>query len=1303
MEHRQGGRRYRLRPGRLRAAVACAALLVAMASIPSTAAASTNATGSTSTTSTGPTARQAAGSGPWTLSTTDPSTAYTPTFIGNGYLAARVPAEGTGLSVDPITTESELAGFYADPPAETNWSEIRADLPTWTTLGVIHGADTYGNLPVCRYNTLCQAAAGELSGGATPASDHGGAMGRLFAAGLGYGSPNVGATVTVPIAYGVAGASVITIRYANGNGASETVSVGVDGGAPRQVTLPPTANWDTWGTVTVPATLNAGDNDVVITVGSADSGQVNVDTVAAYPVGAAAPTTVSTLQAGTRSGYRQTLDMLTATLTTSFTWTAPSGRTTDFTYTVNADQSDAHVGMVGMSFTPHWTGQATVVDALDERGLNGSSASSPSVDTRNGVLTENVTADGTGVTAAIASVLRLGGAASPTATAPADGAAAGQSTQLNVVAGTTYTATKFVGIASSDDGGPGTASTAPQSAALSQATAAANLGAAAVTARNEQAWSSLWSADISVPGDDTLTGEIRAAMFYLLESNRADVPWPSPPGGLSSDSYNGHVFWDMETWMYPALLAQHPEVAEATDTYRQALLGQAEANAATCAPAGQSVTGARYPWESGITGRDAYHGPGAQCDELHVSSDIALAQWQYYLATGDTSWLAGKAWPVLRRIADFWVSRAVRDPNVSGAYRILDVMGPDEYHDHVDDSAYTDAAAQAVLTVAARAAQITGNTADLAWTTVASGLQIPFDSADQRHLEYDGYPTGQTIKQADVTMLQYPWSVPMPGTLARNDLDYYSSVTDLDGPSMTDSIAAIDAAALPSDRCDAYTYLERSVDPFVGAPFDKFHETRTGGAFTFTTAAGGFLQELEYGFTGLRWDQNAVLLDPSLPPQIPELDLSGLRWHGSTYSLSITPTGTTITVTGGPALPVSVRGTAARTVSPGTPLTVATRTFTGSSNAAACKPVTASHADLSHPAEGAIDGAPATAWYAAGTGASLTIDLGAPTRLDAVQVQSDGPTTAYTIEGSDDGTTWTALADQAAVSSSRSTAGFPTVVHRYIRYQAGPSATARIAEITVPPAVQQIRLGAQGLCTDDRGGLGRSGDAVQAYFCNGTSAQGWTTYPDGSIRALGLCLDVQGGGAGNGTPVQLYTCNNTAAQQWQIRSDGGIVNPQSGRCLTDPASGPSGTQLDIEDCDHAAGQTWVLRAPVGRTLGYQGMCLDVRDADPADYNPVQVYTCNDTFAQQWTLASDYTLRAYGMCLDVNNAGTAAGTAVDLYWCNGTPAQQWQPQAGGELVNPNSGMCLTDPGYGPSATRLDIEPCTGATDQIWSLP
>ncbi|WP_194893200.1 ricin-type beta-trefoil lectin domain protein [Catenulispora pinisilvae] len=1240
--------------------------------------------------------------GPWTLSTTDPTTNYAPTFIGNGYLAARVPAEGTGFSMNPIPTESELAGFYSNPPAETSWSEIRGSLPTWTTLGLTDGGDSFGNLPTCGFDELCEAAAGRLSGGATPAHDHNGAAGGLFVAGLGYGSPEVGSTVTVPVAGTQAGPATVAVRYANGNSGNETVSFSVDGAAPQQVSLPSTGSWDSWNTLPLPTTLNGGTDSVSVSVGANDSGQVNLDTVAVYPAGATAPTTVSQAQAGTESGYKQTLDMSTGTLTTSFTWTAPSGRTTDFAYTVNSDQSDAHVGMVTMAFTPHWSGSATVVDALDGRGVVNSGTSAATVDGADGTLTETDVADGTGVTAAVASVLRTGGSSSPTATSPTAGAPASQSATMAVASGTTYTATKFVGVAATDDGGPDAPAVDPQPIALSQATAAANAGAKAVTTRNDQAWSRLWNADIAVPGDDALTGEVRASMFYLLESSRADVPWSMPPGGLSSDGYNGHVFWDMDTWMNPALLAQHPDISETADGYRQALLGQADQNSSSCAPSGQSVSGARYPWESALTGKDTYTGAGAYCDELHISSDVALAQWQYYLASGDTAWLSGKAWPVLRDIATFWASRAVPDPNAAGSYQILDVMPPDEYHDGVNDSAYTDVAAQTVLRIAAQAAQITGNSADPAWTTVADGLVVPFDSADNRYLEYDGYPTGQGIKQADVTMLQYPWAQPMTSQVAQNDLDYYTSVTDINGPSMTDSVASIDASALGGSRCDSYTYLKRSVDPFMGAPFDQFHETRGGGAFTFDTAAGGFLQEFEYGFTGLRWNADAVQLDPSLPPQLPGLNLTGLQWHGTTYSLSIRPGGTTITVTAGPALPVSVAGGATQTVSPGSPATVATRTPTTSSNAAACKPVTASNQDPSYPAEAAIDGSPATAWHATAAGANLTVDLGTSTAMNQVQVQSDGATTAYSIEGSNDGSAWTTLAVQAAIPDSNSTAAFPTGSWRYLRYQADPSATAQVSELVIGPPGQQIRLASAGWCTDDRGGAGQSQDPIQAYACNGTGAQAWTALPDGTIRATGRCLDVQGGQTGDGTLVQLYDCDNTGAQSWKAQSNGELLNPQSGRCLTNPANGGSGTQLDIEDCNGGADQTWTLRASVGPATGLNGLCLDDRFSNSADDNPVQAYTCNTSFAQQWNLSSK-TLRAFGKCLDITLGGTASGTPVDLYRCNQTGAQLWEPQPNGELLNPQSGRCLTDPGSGGSGTQLDVEDCSGAADQVWGLP
>jgi chitinase len=123
----------------------------------------------------------------------------------------------------------------------------------------------------------------------------------------------------------------------------------------------------------------------------------------------------------------------------------------------------------------------------------------------------------------------------------------------------------------------------------------------------------------------------------------------------------------------------------------------------------------------------------------------------------------------------------------------------------------------------------------------------------------------------------------------------------------------------------------------------------------------------------------------------------------------------------------------------------------------------------------------------------------------------------------------------------------------------------------------------------------------------------------------------------------------------------------------------------------------------GTITGYEGLCLDDSGASTANFNPIDVYTCNGTNAQQWTVASGNTLQVLGSCLDVDAAGTANGTAVDLYTCNGTGAQVWEPQSNGELLNPESGKCLDDTGYGGSGTHVQIWACADTANQQWDVP
>jgi chitinase len=120
-------------------------------------------------------------------------------------------------------------------------------------------------------------------------------------------------------------------------------------------------------------------------------------------------------------------------------------------------------------------------------------------------------------------------------------------------------------------------------------------------------------------------------------------------------------------------------------------------------------------------------------------------------------------------------------------------------------------------------------------------------------------------------------------------------------------------------------------------------------------------------------------------------------------------------------------------------------------------------------------------------------------------------------------------------------------------------------------------------------------------------------------------------------------------------------------------------------------------------LAYNGLCLDDRSASTTNFNPIQVYTCNGTNAQNWTLTSSNQLQTLGKCLDVNGAGTANGTKVDLYDCNGTGAQTWVHQSNGSYLNPNSGKCLDDTGWGGSGTQAQIWACSGNSNQSWSLP
>ncbi|MEU6343227.1 ricin-type beta-trefoil lectin domain protein [Streptomyces sp. NPDC046977] len=172
---------------------------------------------------------------------------------------------------------------------------------------------------------------------------------------------------------------------------------------------------------------------------------------------------------------------------------------------------------------------------------------------------------------------------------------------------------------------------------------------------------------------------------------------------------------------------------------------------------------------------------------------------------------------------------------------------------------------------------------------------------------------------------------------------------------------------------------------------------------------------------------------------------------------------------------------------------------------------------------------------------------------------------------------------------------------------------------------------------------------------------------------------------------------------------GGTEGPVTFIVFPGKVASPIESNTAIDNVGSSAATTWVggTTPPPGGTgpirSGYAGKCVDIAGAASANGTAVQLYDCNGTDAQKWTVGSDGTVRALGKCMDVVAAGTANGAKVDLYDCNGTGAQVWQ-KSGSTLVNPQSGKCLD--ATGPSSangTRLQIWSCAGSTNQQWTLP
>ncbi|TXS52166.1 glycoside hydrolase family 16 protein [Streptomyces sp. t39] len=137
--------------------------------------------------------------------------------------------------------------------------------------------------------------------------------------------------------------------------------------------------------------------------------------------------------------------------------------------------------------------------------------------------------------------------------------------------------------------------------------------------------------------------------------------------------------------------------------------------------------------------------------------------------------------------------------------------------------------------------------------------------------------------------------------------------------------------------------------------------------------------------------------------------------------------------------------------------------------------------------------------------------------------------------------------------------------------------------------------------------------------------------------------------------------------------------------------------------DHVRVTTGDAPSAGGPITGIGGKCVDVAGANSADGTPVQLYDCNGTAAQRWTVGADGTIRALGKCLDVASGGTADGTVVQLWTCNGSAAQRWVANAARDIVNPQANKCLDATGNSSAnGTRLQIWTCGGTANQKWTV-
>jgi trehalose/maltose hydrolase-like predicted phosphorylase len=527
-----------------------------------------------------------------------------------------------------------------------------------------------------------------------------------------------------------------------------------------------------------------------------------------------------------------------------------------------------------------------------------------------------------------------------------------ESWEVDIVAGKTYRLDRIVVIYTSRDGDGPTEAAARHLRRLLRGRFEDMVEAHA------RAWERRWqTADVVIRGDESAQRAVRFACYHLIgAANPEDERVSIGARALTGAAYKGHVFWDTEIFMLPFYLFTDPPSARALLAYRHHTLPAARDKARRL-----GYRGALYAWESADSGAETTPDHALAADgrvvkilngeqEQHISADIAYGVWQYWLATGDEEFLLGTGAEILLETARFWASRAALEAD--GLYHIRTVIGPDEYHESIDDNAYTNGMAQWNLERAAETAGLLAGRrpeawAELArrlgiddvepanWRAVAARMYTGFDPRTGLFEQFRGYfqledidlaqyaphtlpldvilgrertQHSRVLKQADVLMLIYLlWDRFAPAVREAN-FRYYEPRT-AHGSSLSPSVHACLAARLG--------WLDVALRYFrQGAQIDLSDNMGNAAGGIHAAALGGLWQAVVGGFAGLRPATDGLIFAPRCPPELQAIRFP-LAWRGTRLQVSVEPDLLEIASEGPTAAKVRIGAGAPVSVEPG--------------------------------------------------------------------------------------------------------------------------------------------------------------------------------------------------------------------------------------------------------------------------------------------------------------------------------------------------------------------------------------------------